>query len=233
VKIVATLLLSTLFAISPKQRLQTPIESTARALLTNFVSGRFDAATSDFNDTLRPIVTPAVLAEVKSQLDHQVGQFYLVKEAHPRQEGAFRAVELIARFEKGNVSVVVVFDAFDRVGAVHFNPIVTPAVDPALEAVAREVLANFTAGRYDAAARPFNAEMRMQLPPAGMAALAANVAGVFGTFVSVTEVHQRTDQGNRVIDMVLSYTSAQVAYTVTFDAQSRVAALRIAPFRKD
>jgi hypothetical protein len=232
VKLVASLLLTTLFAIRPQTRLQSPIESTARSLLTNFVSGRFDAATTDFNDELRPIVTPAILAEVKARLDQQVGSFYMVKEAHPRVLDGFRAIELIARFEKAPVSVVVVFDPLDRVGAVYFNPILAPAVDPALEAVAREVLTNFTAGRYDDAVKPFDAEMRKQLSPEKMAGLAANVSDRFGTFHSVIEVHQRLET-YRIIDMVLSYTKAAVSYRVTFDAQGKVTALRIAPYVKD
>jgi Protein of unknown function (DUF3887) len=231
VKIVASLLLTTLFAIRPQTRLQSPIESTARSLLTNFASGRFDVATSDFNNDLRPIVTPAVLAQVKAQLDQQVGMFYVVKEAHPRIVDGFRAIELIAKFEKAPVSVVVVFDPLDRVGAVYFNPILEPAVDPALEAVAREVLTNFTVGRYDDAVKPFDPEMRRQLSPAKMAGLAASVADRFGTFVSVTEVHQKLETF-RIIDMVLSYTKAPVAYRVTFDGQGRVTALRIAPYVK-
>jgi hypothetical protein len=232
VKIVASLLLTTLFAIRPQTRFQSPLETTARTMLTNFVAGRFDAATIDFNDELRPVVTPALLAEVKAQLDQQAGAFYLVKEAHPRVLDGFRAIELIAQFEKAPVSVVVVFDPLDRVRAVYFNPILAPAVDPALERVAREVLANFTAGRYDEAVKPFDAEMRKQLSPANMAGLAASVTEKFGTFRSVTEVHQRIET-SRIIDMVLSYTKSPVSFRVTFDAQGRVTALRIAPFIKE
>ncbi len=228
-KIVASLLLTTLFAVSPKPQLQSPIESTARAMLTSFVSGRFEAATHDFNDELRPMVTPSVLAAVKAQLDQQVGLFYMVKEAHQRTQDGFRAIELIAKFEKGSVSVVVVFDPFDRIGAVHFNPILVPAIDPALEAVARAILANFMAGRYDDAAKPFNAEMREQLSPASMAKLAASVAEVFGTFRSVTAVHQRMEKSNRVIDLTLSYTKGNVAFQVAFDSHDLVTALQVAP----
>src|SRR4029077_6204775 len=121
-------------------QLQSPIESTARAFLTSFVSGQFAAATRDFNDDLRPLGPPAVLSGGKAQLDQEVGRFYLVKEVHQRQQGGFRAIELIVKFEKGSVSVVVVFDSFDRVGSVYFNPILTPVVDPALEAAARALL---------------------------------------------------------------------------------------------
>jgi hypothetical protein len=233
VKIVASLLLTTLFAAGPKARLQSPIESEARALLTNFASGRIADAPRDFNDQLRPVVTPALLAEVKAQLDHQAGQFYLVKEAHQGTKDGFRSVEMTAKYEKCLVAVEVLFDVFDRVQAVYFNPILEPAVDPALEAIAREVLANFTAGHFDAAVKPFNADMAAQLTPAGMVALSDNVARVFGTFRSVTEVHQREDKSYKVIDLVLSYTNGPVAFRVAFDEQKRVAALQIAPFKKE
>jgi hypothetical protein len=230
VKILASLLLTTLFAVSPRPHLQSPIESAARELLTNFAAGRFDAATAGFNDTLKPIVTPEVLAQVKARLDQQVGQFYLVKEAHQGTKDGFRTIELLARYQKGSVSVVVVFDALDRIGAVYFNPVLPPPVDPALEAVAREVLTNFTAGRFDDAVKPFNAEMAAQLTPAAMARLAENIAQVYGTFRSVTEVRQRTDKVYRVIELSLSYTKAPATFRVAFDSGNRVAAMRISPY---
>lgn len=231
-KLVASLLLTTLFAAGPRARLQTPIESEARELLANFASGQIAAATRNFNDQLRPVVTPALLAEVKAQLDQSAGQFYLVKEAHQGTKDGFRSVELIARYQKCLVSVMVLFDAFDRVQAVYFNPIVDPPADPALEAIAREVLANFTAGHFDAAVKSFNRDMAAQLTPASMAGLAENIGRIFGTFRSVTEVQQREDKGYKVIDMTLSYTNGPVAFRVAFDDQKRVAALQIAPFKQ-
>jgi hypothetical protein len=233
VKIVASLLLTTLFAINPRPRLQTPIESTAREMLSNFAAGRFDAATQDFNDHLRPVTTPKLLADVKAQLDQQFGQFYAVKEAHQVNKGGFRTIELLARFEKGSVSVVVVFDVLDRIETVYFNPILPPPVDPALEGLARGLLANFTAGRFDEAVKPFTTEMAAHLTPAAMAGLAENISGIFGTFQSVTQVQQRADKGYTVIDLILSYTNGPVAFRVAFDAQHRVAALNISPFKKE
>jgi hypothetical protein len=233
VKIVASLLFTTtLFAAGPRARLQTPIESEARELLANFASGQIEAATRNFNDQLRPVVTPALLAEVKKQLDQTAGQFYLVKEAHQGTKDGFRSIELIARYQKCLVSVLVLFDPFDRVQAVYFNPLVDPPADPALEAIAREVLTNFTAGHFDAAVKPFNRDMAAQLTPASMAGLAENIGGIFGTFRSVTEVHQREDKGYKVIDMTLSYTNGPVSFRVAFDDQKRVAALQIAPFKQ-
>lgn len=200
-------------------------------MLTNFVLARFEAATSDFNDDLRPIVTPAILAEVRSQLEHQFGRFFLIKEAQEGREEGSRTVTLTTRFEKGDVAVVVAFDLLDHIAAVHFNPILE--VDPKLEAIARELLGNFTAGHFDDAVKPFDATMRAQLPPSSMASLATSIAEIYGTFQSVTEVHQRTDKGFRVVDMTLAYTKAPVAFRVAFDGQNRVSALHISPYHKE
>lgn len=205
----------------------------SRELLTNFASGRFEAATKDFNDDLRPMVTPEVLARVKSQLDQQVGGFVIVKEVHQERQEGFRGIELVATFTKAPLSVVVVFDALDRIGAVYFNPMPAPPVDPALEAVSRELLANFVARRFEEAVKPFDTNMRAQLSPIGLAKLATNIAATFGTFQSVTEVHQRPDKIFRIIDLTLSYTKGPVAFRVAFDSHGRVAALNISPFYKE
>jgi hypothetical protein len=233
VKIIASLLLTAFFAAHPRPQLQTPIEGIARELLANFAAGRFEAATKDFNDTLRPMVTAQVLAQVKAQLDERAGKFWAVNEAHPRTRDGFRAIELLATFEKYPVSVVVVFDSFDRVGAVYFNPILPPPVDPALEARARALLTNFTAGRFDEVVKPFDPTMRAQLTPANLAGLAADIAGVYGVFQSVTEVHQRSEKNYRVIDLTLSYTKMPAVFRVAFDGADRVTALHISPYKKE
>jgi len=203
-------------------------------MLTNFAAGRFQAATIDFNDELRPVVTPALLAETKAQLDQQAGAFVQITEAHARQQqGGLREIELIARFTKCSVAVVVVFDVLDRIRSVYFNPILAPPVDPVLEAAARELLANFVAGRFDDAAKPFDANMRAQLPPAKLAELSANIANTFGTFHSVTAVHQTTNGTiYQIIDLTLSFTKSPVTFRVAFDAQHRVAALNITPYKE-
>jgi hypothetical protein len=233
VKIVASLLLTTLFAAGPRARVQSPIESTARQLVSNFAAGQFEAATRDFNDELRPMVTKEVLARVKQQLDQSVGSFVMVKEVRQQRQDGFRAIEIVSMFTRGVVSVVVVFDTLDHVGAVYFNPIVAPPVDPALESLARGLLANFVAGRFEEAVQPFDPTMRAQLSAEGLAGLAANIAGTFGKFQSVTEVHQRDDRIYKVIDLTLAYTKAPVAFRVAFDARRRVAALSISPYYKE
>ncbi|HEV7425990.1 MAG TPA: DUF3887 domain-containing protein [Thermoanaerobaculia bacterium] len=228
-KLIASLLLSVLFATAPRPKLQAPIEATARTFLTNFAAGRFEDATRDFNDDLRPLVTRAVLADLKSQFEREAGVYLSVTEAHERKQDGFRAIELIARYSKVPVSVVVVFDAFDRIGAIYGNPIIPPQPDKALESAARGLLANFVAGHFEEAEKAFDDTMRAQLPPAGLVKLAASFTSTFGTYKAVTEVKQSQDKTFRIIDLRLACTKAPAAFRVAFDTQNRVSALQITP----
>jgi hypothetical protein len=229
VKIIASLLLTALFAAGPRPKLQSPIESTARMFLSNFAAGRFQEATRDFNDDLRPIVTTAMLADLKKQFDQQAGTFLTVTEAHQRMQQGYRAIALLARFSKSPVSVVVTFDELDRIASIHAVPLGPPPVEPALEAAARALLANFVAGRYDDAGKAFDDTMRKQLPPSALANLATSVADTFGTYQSVTGVKQSANPPYRVIELTLAYTKRPVSFRVAFDLQNRVAALQISP----
>jgi hypothetical protein len=229
VKIVASLLLTALFAAGTRPKLQSPIESTARMFLSNFAAGRFADATRDFNDGLRPVVTTAMLADMKKQFDQQAGVFLSVAEVHQRRRNGNRAIELVARYSKSPVSVVVVFDQLDRIASIYANPLAPPAADPALESATRALLANFVAGRYDEAAKAFDDTMRKQLPPSALANLATSVADTFGTYQSVTGVKQSANPPYRVIEMTLAYTQRAVSFRVAFDLKDRVAALQISP----
>ena len=231
--LVITLFATALFAAGPRPRLQSPIESVSRELLSNFATGHFEAVTKDFNDELRPMVTPEVLARVKGDLDAKAGMFLSVKEVHEKLQGGFRVIELIARYTKSPVSVVVVFDALDRVGAVYFNPIAPPPPDPALEASAREMIANFVAGRFDDAVKPLSPEFRLRLTPQDLSKIGANVNQIFGAFESVAGVRQLEERGYKILDFKLSYEKGPVDFCVTFDPQGRVGALLVAPYREN
>jgi hypothetical protein len=229
VKLIASLLLTTLFAAGPRPKLQTPIESTARMFLSNFAAGRFDDATRDFNDDLRPVVTKAMLADLKKQFDNQAGVFLSVTEVHQRTQQGMRAMELIARFSKSPVSVVVLFDPFDRIASIYANPIGPPPVEPALESAARALLENFVAARYDEAGKAFDDIMRKQLPPTALANLATSVADTFGDYKSVTAIKQSANPPYRVIEMTLAYSKRPVSFRVAFDLKDRISSLQIAP----
>jgi hypothetical protein len=227
VKIIASLLLTTLFAAGPRPKFQSPIETSARLFLSNFAAGRFQEATRDFNDDLRPVVTTAMLADMKKQFDQQAGAFLSVTDAHQRMQQGYRAIQLTARFSKSPVSVVVTFDQLDRIASINANPIAPPAVDPALESAARMLLADFVAGRYDEAEKAFNETVRTQFPPSGLANLATSVAETFGKYQAVNAVKQNANPPYRVIEMTLAYTKRSVSFRVAFDFNNRVAGLQL------
>jgi hypothetical protein len=226
VKIIASLLLTALFAAGPRPNLQTPIETTARAFLSNFATGRFVDARRDFNDDLRPIVTVAMLADMKKEFDQRAGVFLSVKEVHQQRENGSRAIELIANYSKAPVSMVILFDELDRIASIHANPI---GPEPALEAAARALLANFVAGHFDDVEKAFDDTMRKQLPPSAMGQLAASVADTFGAYQGVNDVKQRENPPYRVIDITVAYTKRTAAFHIAFDLEGRVSALQIAP----
>jgi len=198
-------------------------------MLANFVSSRFVAAAAEFNDQLRPQITPALLARVKDDLTDKVGAFQAVTAVHHSTQDGFRVVELIAKFEKAEVSVRVVFDIENKIGAVYFNPILPTPVDAALEAMARDLLANIEAGRTDEAAKHFDDTMRKQLTPPNLADLKNKLQITYGKLQSITEVRERVQPPYRIIDLIAVCDHSPLAFRVAFDAQNRIASVHISP----
>ena len=227
--LLASLLLSTFFAINAKPQLPSVQEQSARAMLANFVASRFVAAAAEFNDGLRPQITPALLAQVKDDLSAKVGTFRSVTAVHHLSQDGFRVVELIAKFEKAEVSVRVVFDFENKIGAVYFNPILPPPVDAELETMARDLLANIEAGRVDEASKHFDDTMRMQLTPPGLTDLKNKLLTTYGKLQSITEVRQRVQRPYRIIDVIAVCDRSPLAFRVAFDPQNRIASVHISP----
>lgn len=113
-------------------------------------------------------------------------------------------------------------------------PAPAPAPAPAaaqspLETSARTLLADFTAGRYDAAAKNFDAKMLEALPPAKLAEFAKQLAAQVGAFQSVREAKQGKAQGYDVVVLVSEYEKAVVNVQFAFDADGKVAGLYFRP----
>jgi hypothetical protein len=230
VKAIAALIVTALFAASPRVTVRSPFESVARELLENFAAGRFELAAKDFDDSLRVVVPLSMLKEMKAEIDAKLGAYRFVSEAKQRREGGLPVVELISTFEKGPASVRVHFDYEGRVATVLINPIVS--VDPMLEAAARDLLTNFSAGRFDLASVRFDPTMRSQLPPGRLAELLKQVTDAFGAFRSVTEVRQTADRDHKMIELSAAYDKAAAVVRVVFDREGRVSGLTIAPAPK-
>jgi hypothetical protein len=229
VPVLASLLITTLFVINAKPKLPSPQEQMAREMLANFNGSRFVAAAADFNNELRPQITPALLARVKDDINTKVGTFQAVTAVHHSTQDGFRVVELIAKFEKGSVSVRVVFNMTNKVGAVYFNPILPPPVDKELERMSRDLLANIEAGKFDDAAKHFDDTMRKQLTPQNLADLQSKLLTTFGKVQNITEVRQRIEAPYRIIDVIAVCDRSPLAFRVAFDAANRIGALNISP----
>lgn len=227
--VLASLLITTLFAINAKPKLPSPQEQAAREMLANFNASRFVAASADFNDQLRPQITPALLARVKDDINTKVGTFQAVTAVNHLTQDGFHVVELIAKFEKAPVSVRVMFDMTNKIGAVYFNPILAPPVDKELETMSRDLLANIEAGKFDEAGKHFDATMRKELPPPRLSDLQGQLRAVFGKVQSITEVRQRIEKQYRVIDVFAVCDRSPLAFRVGFDVANRITAVHISP----
>ncbi|HWS73304.1 MAG TPA: DUF3887 domain-containing protein [Thermoanaerobaculia bacterium] len=229
--LLTSLVLSLLFATRPTVKLRTPQESMARTMLMNFTAGRFEAATKDFNATLQKLVTPQMLADLKKQFDADAGAFQFVSNVREGKDAEqFRFAELSARYEKTTVLVNVLFDQTNKIGNVTFNRVVVEKVDPALEATARELLANFIAARFAEVGKDFNATLGSQLTPERIEALRHEIAETYGAYRGVIGARQRTEKDYRVLELTVVF-ERKASFVVVFDSAGKVSGLRFAPWK--
>jgi uncharacterized protein DUF3887 len=212
----------------PPQQAESPSRKIAREFAVNFTAGHFDAARKDFNKALTGVVSVAIMKSAGEQITARMGAFRSITSLRETKVDRFPSVAVVMEHEKGPVSVSVVFDSDGRVGSVVFDPL-PEAVDPALERSARELLANLTSGRFDLVSAQFSDNMHRQLPPQELTELVRKMAITFGKFQSITEVRQRTESGNRVIELIAAYEKRPVKVSVVFDLDSKVAGIAIAP----
>lgn len=208
----------------------SPYEKPAREFVMNFVNGRFDTATKDFNDSMKLTVQAGTLKSMKEQVDAAVGAFRAIKDVIPTADNGLVTIEFIVAYEKSDVSFKVQFDRYNRIGAVYFDPIVPEKIDPALERTARELLAAINAGRFEAVGKHFDKRMKDDLPPAKLAALATQMQQTFGRFRAVTEVHEKNEPAHITVELIADYDKAQARVSVVFDPRKTfITGLYIAP----
>jgi hypothetical protein len=231
VKLLTSLVLSLLFATRPGIKPRTPQESMARTMLMNFTAGRYETATKDFNETLQKLVTPQLLADLKKQFDADAGTFQFVSNVTEGKDAdQFRFAELSARYEKTTVLVRVTFDQANKIGNVSFNRVEIEKVDPALEAVARETLANFIDARFAEVGKSFSPALAMQLTPERIEALRHEIAETYGAYRGVIGARQRTEKDYRILELTVVF-DRKASFLVVFDAAGRVTGLRFAPWK--
>ena len=206
----------------------SPIETIARQLLDNFTARRFDAASKDFSEEMRRVVTPEVFAEIDHDLETRAGKFQTLANLRERKENGARVISMILTYEKTLVWMRVSFDDSDHVSTILLDPLVSKA-NGLIESLARALLADFLAGRDDDVIQDFNPQMLKQLTPARLEVLREQTKNSFGEFQSVSDAKYRVDQGYRVVDLMTTWSRSPtpVAITILFDTNARVAGLRI------
>jgi hypothetical protein len=225
-----SLLFSLFLAIDERPpALLDPLETIAREFVVNFSAAKFEAASKEFNETLRAVVTPSMLADLSHQSDASLGRFHFITSVRRRRESGFSVVEIVCRYEKSLASFRVVFDDEDHIGAIHLEPIANEPVDPMLEAVARELLKNFIAGNFDAVPKQFDKNLRAELLPTRLASLQMQVTNTFGVFRSIKSVRQITDETYRTIDLTTAFERSPVSVRVAFNDAGEVTGLIIGP----
>ena len=101
--------------------------------------------------------------------------------------------------------------------------------DAQREAVARALLSSYTAGQYAEAAKEFDSAMLAALPPAKLAAFAAQLETQAGRFQRVVEAKHITVKGYPTVILVSDYEKARLDVSVVFDAEGKVGGLFFRP----
>jgi hypothetical protein len=229
VNVVVSLVLAGLLAAGPAIKPRSLHETLARDILINLNLGQFEAAVRDFNPTLRAAISPAGIAELKQQFDAQVGAFRSVVGVREGKEEGFPMVEVTARFAEADVLMRVVFDAGNKIGAVYFNPIVPPPPDAKLEAIARGLLTNLAARRFDLVNNTFDVQLKAQLTPERLAALSSDLSDQYGGFKSIRKVRQVNEAAVRSIDLVSDWEKQPAVVRVVFNSWGAVVGLHVSP----
>jgi len=104
-----------------------------------------------------------------------------------------------------------------------------PSADAQRETIARDLLTNFTAGKFDAAAKDFDKQMLDALPPAKLAEVAKQLEAQLGKFKSAGAATASLVKGYNVVTLASEYEKAKVDVQVVFDGEGKVAGLFFKP----
>lgn len=102
-----------------------------------------------------------------------------------------------------------------------------PVVPQPIDEPARALLANFNAGKFDAASKDFNAKMRVTVPPALLAKLKQQLDQESGAFKKVTDFRHLKLDGFRVVQFLCQYEKGDVSFQVLFDATDHVGTIAL------
>lgn len=98
-----------------------------------------------------------------------------------------------------------------------------------IEPIAREMLDNFVAGRFEAATKDFTESMRKTVTPDVLASIKQQMESEVGAYKSVAQIQEHRDGTSRVLDFKLTCEKGPLAMRVVFDDASRIAAVFFDP----
>jgi hypothetical protein len=99
------------------------------------------------------------------------------------------------------------------------------AIPSRFESIARRFMVNFGAGRLDAAAKDFNAEMKATVTPEVLANFKQQFDRDLGHYMSVTAVHAGSDGAFPLIEMTSRFEKGSALVQVIFDAEGKIGSL--------
>jgi hypothetical protein len=102
-----------------------------------------------------------------------------------------------------------------------------PFVPWPIDKPARELLDNFNAGDFAAAAKDFNDSMRATSTPALLKKVKQELDAQSGAFQKITETRHAKDAGFKIVDFVCAYEKGPVDVSVTFDGYDKVGAIGV------
>jgi len=97
------------------------------------------------------------------------------------------------------------------------------------EALAREIITNFAARKFDAIEPHFGPQLAAALPLDKLPASWDSALAQFGDFVSIESVRSELIQGMTVVHVICKFSRAEAEFTMPFDAQLHLVGLRGAP----
>ncbi|HEV7921619.1 MAG TPA: DUF3887 domain-containing protein [Thermoanaerobaculia bacterium] len=98
-----------------------------------------------------------------------------------------------------------------------------------VETKARELVANLTAGRFDAVTKDFNDDMLATATPRVLAEQKQILETEVGRFRGITSTRQYRQDGFRVVDVTCRYEKSPAVFHITFDTYDRIGAVRFTP----
>ena len=98
-----------------------------------------------------------------------------------------------------------------------------------LETKARELVANLTAGKFDAVTKDFNEDMLAAATPQVLAEQKQILENAVGRYRGITSARQYRQDGFRVVDVTCRYEKSPAVFHVTFDDTDRIGAVRFTP----